>query len=69
MKKEIKAHDIKKVMELTDALLNSKNRDTRRAATSALYALGYPVRTVAEVMDLNREAIRLSEIDGSLKKW
>ena len=68
MKKEIKAHDIKKVMELTDALLNSKNRDTRRMATTVLYEMGYPARTVAEVMDLNREAIRLSEIDGSLKK-
>ena len=65
MKKEIKAHDVKKVMELTDALLNSKNRDTRRAATNALYALGYPVRTVAEVLDLNREAIRLSSLDSS----
>ena len=55
-------------MELTDALLNSKNRDTRRMATTVLYEMGYPVRTVAEVMDLNREAIRLSEIDGSFKK-
>ena len=69
MKKEIKAHDVKKVRELTDTLLTAKDRDTRRAATSALYALGYPVRSVAEVMDLNREAIRLSEIDGFLKKW
>ena len=68
MKKEIKAHDVKKVRELTDALLIAKDRDTRRAATSALYALGYPVRTVAEVLDLNREAIRLSSLDSSLKK-
>ena len=65
MKKEIKARDVKKVRELTDALLIAKDRDIRRAATSALYALGYPVRTVAEVLDLNREAIRLSSLDSS----
>ena len=65
MKKEIKQADVKKIVKLTDALLIAKDRDIRRAATSALYALGYPVRTVAEVLDLNREAIRLSSLDSS----
>jgi len=55
--RELKKEDAKAVRKLTDILLISQDKALKRGATTELHKMGYPVRTVAEVLDLNRAAI------------